>query len=196
MTRAGGGAARANPRSRIESLRRRILRHDRKYHLEARPVIADAAYDRLMRRLSDLEAQHPALVTPDSPTQRVGGAPTKHFPVASHDPPMLSLENTYAEDEVREWEERCRRILPGEEFAYVVELKIDGVAVSLAYQDSLLTRGATRGDGVSGDEITNNIKTIRAVPLRLKNPGDLTPAFLEVRGEVFLSRDPTERSHP
>ncbi len=175
--------------TKIETLRRQIRQHDRKYFLKARPSIPDAAYDRLMRQLVELEAQHPELVTPDSPTQRVGGAPTKKFPVARHDPPMLSLENTYAEDEVREWAERCRRLLPGARFEYVVEPKIDGVAVSLSYEEGLLVRGATRGDGEYGDEITGNIKTIRAVPLRLSSSGGPVPKFLEVRGEVFLSRE-------
>ena len=144
-----------------------------------------------MRRLRDLEGEHPGLLTPDSPTLRVGGAPTKKFPGARHDPPMLSLENTYSADEVREWGNRCRKLVPGEPFEYVVELKIDGVAVALTYEEGLLVRGATRGDGEHGDEITNNIRTIRSVPLRLEGAG--VPARLEVRGEAFLSREAFRR---
>jgi DNA ligase (NAD+) len=167
-------------------LRKELERHNRLYYIEARPAISDSDYDSMMRRLIELETAHPELATPDSPTQRVGGEPTKKFPVARHDPPMLSLENTYNEADVREWDERCRRILPGAEFAYSVELKIDGVAVALTYENGLLTRGATRGDGDQGDEITANLRTIRSVPLALE--GKDVPRLLEVRGEVFLSR--------
>ncbi len=168
-------------------LRAEIGRHDRLYYQDAKPVIADEAYDALMRRLRELEAAHPDLATPDSPTRRVGGAPTKKFPEARHLPPMLSLENTYSAGEVREWGERCRKLLPKEDFRYVVELKIDGLAVALTYEHGLLVRGATRGDGEHGDEITNNLRTIRTVPLKLE--GREVPGRLEVRGEAFLSRE-------
>lgn len=154
--------------------------------MDARPVISDQAYDALMRELLDLEDAHPALKSPDSPSHRVGGAPSKKFPEARHDPPMLSLDNTYNESEVREWEERCRKLLPHDPLSYTVELKIDGVAVALVYRDGLLVRGATRGDGEYGDDITANIRTIRSVPLRLA--GKHPPALLEVRGEAFLSK--------
>jgi len=175
-----------NPKKEIEALREEIQRHDRLYYVEDRPAISDAEYDRLMRRLLELEKAHPELAAPDSPSARVGGEPTKKFPVARHAPPMLSLENTYSADEVREWEGRLRRLLPGARIEYTVELKIDGVAVSLLYEDGLLVRGATRGDGEKGDEVTNNLRTIRTVPLRLVGKG--VPRTLEVRGEVFLSR--------
>lgn len=174
------------PKQEIQHLRAEILRHDRLYYVDAHPVISDQEYDALMRRLIELETAHPEFMAPDSPSQRVGGALTKKFPEARHDPPMLSLENTYNEAEVREWDERSRRLLPGAEFGYSVELKIDGVAVSLTYEKGMLVRGATRGDGDKGDEITSNIRTIRSVPLALT--GKDVPAFLEVRGEVFLSR--------
>ena len=172
-------------RDGMEKLRERIREYDRLYYLEAKSAVSDAEYDRLMRELIDLEAAHPDLVTLDSPTRRVGGAPTKKFPPAKHDPPMLSLDNTYSEASVREWDARCRKHLPGDEFEYVVEQKIDGVAVSLVYEGGILVRGATRGDGENGDDVTNNIRTIRSVPLKLAGNA---PDLLEVRGEVFLSR--------
>lgn len=179
-------AAPSRAASEIARLRAEIERHDRLYYQEAKPAISDREYDALMRRLQELEAGHPDLATPDSPTRRVGGAPTKRFPPARHEPPMLSLENTYSADEVREWGERCRKLLPKEEFEFVVELKIDGVAVALTYEKGLLVRGATRGDGTEGDEITNNVRTIRSVPLKLAGGG--IPDLLEVRGEAYLSR--------
>jgi len=168
-----------------QRLREQIREHDRLYYIEAKPAISDLEYDRLLRGLAGLEAAHPDLVTPDSPTRRVGGEPTRKFPPARHDPPMLSLENTYSEAELREWDERCRRSLPGAVFEYVVEQKIDGVAVSLTYEGGVLVRGATRGDGENGDDVTNNIRTIRSVPLRLSGGA---PDTLIVRGEVYLSR--------
>ena len=174
-------------RLRADALRAEITRHDALYHVDARPVISDRADDRLQRELADLEAAHPELATPDSPTRRVGGAPTKKFAPAAHEPPMLSLDNTYSAEEVRAWDERCRKLLPGADFRYVVELKIDGVAVSLTYERGVLVRGATRGDGARGDDITNNIRTIRSLPLRLA--GRDLPDRLEVRGEMFLSRE-------
>ncbi len=182
-----GNAAQA--RRQIEALRVRLRKHDRLYYQDAAPTISDRDYDRLYRQLKDLEAAYPALVTPDSPTQRVGGAPTKKFPSARHDPPMMSLENTYSEAEVREWEARCRKALPHDAFEYVVELKVDGVALSLTYEKGVLVRAATRGDGETGDEITANVRTIRTVPLRLEPADGPVPALLEVRGEVYLTRD-------
>ncbi|MEK7766508.1 MAG: NAD-dependent DNA ligase LigA, partial [bacterium] len=178
----------ASARREIEALRSAIREHDRRYHLEAKPSISDEAYDQLMRRLLDLEAAHPELVTPDSPSRRVGGAPTKKFPVARHDPPMMSLDNTYAAEEVRAWEERCRKGLPGQALEFVIEPKIDGVAVALIYEGGLLIRGAPRGDGEEGDDITGNLRTIRSVPLRLE-PSKNEPALLEARGEAFFTRD-------
>lgn len=170
------------PQARIAALRREIAGHDRRYYLEAAPVISDAEYDALFRELQALEAAHPELVTPDSPTQRVSDAPLGGFDTVVHAAPMLSIANAMTEEELREWDERNRRLLPGEELAYVVELKIDGVAVTLRYEKGAFSRGATRGDGVRGDDITANLRTIRSVPPRLAEP-----VGMEVRGEVFLA---------
>jgi DNA ligase (NAD+) len=176
------------PAERIEQLRREIREHDRRYFILAAPTISDYAYDLLTQELRALEAAHPDLVTPDSPTQRVGGAPLSAFPVVEHPVPMLSISNTYDADEVMEFDRRVRDLtadLTGA-YAYVVELKIDGVAVSLRYEGGALALGATRGDGLRGDDITANLRTIRALPLRIpvEHPAG---ADIEVRGEVYLS---------
>jgi DNA ligase (NAD+) len=181
-----------------------IRRHDYLYYVLGRPEISDFEYDRLYHELVELEKQFPALISPDSPTQRVGGQPVDSFPPYRHAAPMLSLDNTYSQGEVREFVQRVQRLLPGESLAWVVEPKVDGLAVSLRYEQGVLTVGATRGDGATGDNITSNLKTIRSVPLRLQAPpappappqGDLfapppaspLPAVLEVRGEVFMPR--------
>ena len=151
-----------------------------------RPELSDQEYDALERELRDLEAQHPELVTADSPTQRVGERPSESFPSFTHQIPMLSLDNTYGEDELREFQERSFRIVGPREMKYVAELKIDGLSMALHYQDGQLVRGVTRGDGVRGDDVTPNVRAIKAVPLLLRG-GD-APAALEVRGEVFLPR--------
>lgn len=178
---------------RIEQLRREIRDHDHRYHVLAEPVISDYDYDMLMNELLELEAAHPELVTPDSPTQRVGGAPYASFPIVTHPVPMLSISNTYDDDEIIDFDRRVRSLL-GEEatYSYVVELKIDGVAVSLRYEDGLLTLGATRGDGVQGDDITPNLRTIRSIPLRI-TPDHPALGRFEVRGEVYLSHAGLER---
>jgi DNA ligase (NAD+) len=169
----------------IDRLRKEIDRHNYLYYVEAAPVISDLEFDRLLKRLEALEAEHPGLITPDSPTQRVGGRPLEEFRTVAHAVPMLSIENTYNEDEVREWDTRVRKGLnPGEAVRYVVELKVDGVAVSLRYEKGLMVLGATRGDGTHGDDITANVRTVRDVPLRL---GDDPPDMLEVRGEVYMT---------
>ena len=181
-----------------------IRRHDHLYYVVGRPEISDAEYDRLYRELLELERAFPVLVTPDSPSQRVGGQPVEAFPPWRHAVPMLSLDNTYSQGEVVEFVQRVQRLLPGEPLAWVVEPKVDGLAVSLRYEQGVLSVGATRGDGTTGDNITANLKTIRSVPLRLQTPppsprpvqGDLftpapvpvLPAVLEVRGEVFMPR--------
>ncbi len=173
----------------IEELRNKINRHDYLYYVLAQPEIEDYEYDRLMKRLEELESQHENLITPDSPTQRVSGQPTKEFPVVRHRKPMMSLSNTYNEEEIRDFDRRVRGLLdPGESYQYTCELKIDGVAMSLLYQDGLLVRAATRGDGEQGDEVTNNVRTIRSIPMRLQtdNP-DLRS--IEVRGEIYYYRD-------
>lgn len=177
---------------RVEGLRARLREHDHRYYVLAQPTIADAEYDRLMKELLDLEAAHPELVTPDSPSQRVGGQPTKEFPTVTHDVPMLSLSNTYNEDEVRDFDRRVRSALSQEPFKYVCELKVDGVAVSLRYSNGMFVRGATRGDGTRGDDITHNLKTIRSIPLRSREKKKGMDEF-EVRGEVYMKRDDFRR---
>ena len=169
----------------IDKLRREIRRHDRLYYVLAEPEISDLEYDRLMDRLKKLEAAHPELVTPDSPTQRIGDQPIASLAQVVHRVPMLSIENTYNLEELREYGERAARLLPGEPIEWVVELKIDGVAVSITYEDGQLARGVTRGDGRVGDDMTHNIRTVVDVPLRLD--GRDVPRVLEVRGEVYMT---------
>ncbi len=168
----------------IEKLRDEIRYHDRKYYVDAQPEISDRAYDKLMDRLKELEAKHPDLVTPDSPTQKVGGAPVASLTPVHHRLPMLSIENTYSVDELLKYGQRIEKMLPGEKVEWVVELKIDGVAVSVTYENGLLTQGAMRGDGRTGDDITHNIRTVIDCPLKLS---DKPPRVLEVRGEVYMT---------
>ena len=175
---------------RIEQLRHEIRRHDRLYYDEAAPIISDREYDRLYKELIDLETQFPDLVRPDSPTQRVGGKPLQAFEQVSHLIPMLSLDNTYSEDEVKNFYARIRRLLPNEKIAVVIEPKVDGVAVSLIYQSGKLRQATTPGDGNVVDNITQNIRTIRSVPERLR---DMAPKLLEVRGEVYMDRQGFEK---
>ncbi len=169
---------------RIGELRDAIERHNRLYYIEAKPEVSDAAYDALYHELGALEAAFPELVTPDSPTQRVGGAPSAGFASARHRIPMMSLDNTYNIKDVRDFDAGLRRLRPDARFTYVVEPKIDGVAFSLRYEHGLLAVAATRGDGVTGDDVTANIRTIRSIPLRVAN----APEVLEVRGEVYMSK--------
>ncbi len=156
--------------SEIARLREEIRYHDRKYYVEAAPEISDREYDRLMERLKKLEAEHPELVTPDSPTQRIGDQPVEGLEPVEHRVPMLSIENTYSLDELKKYGDRVAKLLPGEQVEWVVELKVDGVAVSLIYEDGRLTHGVTRGNGRVGDDITHNVRTIRDIPLRLRSP--------------------------
>ncbi|HEY5615953.1 MAG TPA: NAD-dependent DNA ligase LigA, partial [Bacteroidota bacterium] len=172
---------------RVETLREKLREHDYRYYVLARPSISDRQYDALMRELLDLEQANPSLAAPDSPTQRVGGEPTKEFPTVTHGAAMLSLSNTYNEEEVLEFDRRVKSLLGKEPYRYICELKFDGVAVSLVYENNILVRGATRGDGTQGDDITQNLKTIRSIPLRLvKSRKGLED--IEVRGEVFMER--------
>lgn len=171
----------------IEQLRDEIRRHDRLYYVEARPEIDDREYDRLYRELHDLEAQNPSLVTPDSPTQRVSGTPIGSFETVRHARPMLSLANTYTREEVEDFDRRVREGLEGAAVRYVCELKYDGVAMSLTYRNRRLDLAATRGDGESGDVVTQNIRTLRSVPLVAEPYEDITD--FEVRGEVFMLTD-------
>ena len=176
----------------IEKLRSEIRDHDHKYYVLDKPMISDQAYDRLYRRLKDLEDAHPELVTGDSPTQRVGGAPAKGFTAVKHLEPMTSLDNTYSADEIREFDERVRKNLKGEKVEYVVELKFDGVSTSLLYEDGVWVRGATRGDGASGDEVTNNLKTIRSIPMSFNEAAGDPPGVMEIRGEVYMTKKTLE----
>jgi len=175
---------------RVKHLRDEIRKHDRLYYDQAAPIISDREYDRLYKELVDLETQFPDLISPDSPTQRVGGRPLQAFEQVSHLIPMLSLDNTYSEGEVKNFYVRLQRLLPSEKIPVVIEPKVDGVAVSLVYENGRLRQAATRGDGNIGDNITQNIRTIRSVPERLR---DMAPKLLEVRGEVYMDRKGFEK---
>ncbi len=177
-------------RQRVEKLREEIHYHDYKYYVENNPEISDYEYDKLMRQLKELEDKYPSLKSPTSPTQRVGGMPVEGFPTVEHPIPMLSLENAYSEEEVKEFERRLHRELPGEDFEYVVELKIDGVSISLIYEEGRLVRGSTRGDGRRGDDITTNLKTIHSIPLQLQQKIE---GRIEVRGEIYMTRSGFQR---
>ena len=166
-------------------LRDEINRHNRLYYVDAAPEISDRQYDLLVKQLEAIEAEHPELITPDSPTQRVGGEPLDSFATVVHAVPMLSIENTYNYDEIREWDVRVRKGLnPGDVVHYAVELKVDGVAISLRYEGGKLVLGATRGDGERGDDVTANLRTVRGIPVAL---GEGPPSVLEVRGEVYMT---------
>jgi DNA ligase (NAD+) len=172
--------------TRIEELRSRIAHHDRLYYEKAKPEISDREYDALYRELVDLERAQPELLTPDSPTQKVGGRPQGAFAQVSHLVPMQSLDNTYSEEEITDFVERLQRLLPGEEIPMTIEPKVDGVAIALLYENGRLTRAATRGDGRAGDEVTRNIRTIGVIPATLMGKA---PRILEVRGEVYLPKE-------
>lgn len=176
-----------NPQQEIARLREEIARHDHAYYVEASPVISDREYDKLFQRLKDLEAAHPELITPDSPTQRVSEKPLEGFAHVTHAVPMMSIDNTYNEAQLREWDARVAKGLDGAAYDYLVDPKIDGVSASLRYENGRLVLAATRGDGRVGDDITANVKTIRSVPLSLHGKG--WPAVLEVRGEVYWPRE-------
>ena len=183
------------PAERIEELRRQIRYHEERYYVLSDPEIADAEFDALMKELERLEVENPDLVTTDSPSRRVGGRVAAGFETVEHAQPMLSLDNAYSEEELKAFDERVRRGLAEtgsvpETVAYVAELKIDGLSVALTYQDGALARGATRGDGVRGEDVTSNVRTIRSIPLRLRGEA---PGRLEVRGEVYLPRRSFER---
>jgi DNA ligase (NAD+) len=193
----------AEARKRHAQLCDEIRRHDHAYYIEAKPTISDRDYDRLYHELLDLEKEFPDLVTPESPSQRVSGEALSEFHPVRHSAPMMSLDNTYSYDEVRAFVNRVQKLLPGEKLEWVVEPKVDGVAVSLRYENGLLVTGATRGDGTIGDDITANLKTIKSVPVKITNRRDAEtqnkkdkdgdrrdacPTVLEVRGEVFMTR--------
>ena len=175
----------ARVKSRIEELRSRINHHNYRYYVLDSPEISDAEYDELMRELEELEAEHPGLVTPDSPTQRIGAPPLEAFGVVEHPEPLLSLANAFSYEDLAAWHRRASNILGGRDFDLVCEPKIDGLAVALTYVDGLLVTGATRGDGYRGENITRNLRTIRSIPLSV--PREAPPRF-EVRGEVYLPK--------
>jgi len=175
---------RAAAKKRIAELRDQIHRYDHLYHVEAKSEISDFEYDKLYAELKTLEEQFPGLITPDSPTQRGSGQPLKEFKSVRHAVPMMSLDNTYSLDELRAFDNRVHRLLPDEKVEYVLEPKIDGVSITVRYEDGQLAVGATRGDGTTGDDITANLKTIRAIPLQLHGKG--LPKQLEVRGEAYI----------
>jgi DNA ligase (NAD+) len=174
---------------KIESLREKIRHHEYLYYVLDQPAITDLDFDKLMQQLKDLEAKHPQLVTPDSPTQRVGGKPREGFVKVPHSSPMLSLDNTYSEEELRDWERRLHDLSGRKDVDYVCELKLDGMSLALIYEDGILVRGVTRGDGSVGEDVTLNVRTVRSIPLsipkeRLKKAG--IPADFEVRGELLM----------
>ena len=186
-----------DPLPEIEALRSLIRRHEHLYYVLDSPEIADAEYDRLLKQLEALETLHPDLVTPESPTQRVGGTPASGFVSVEHAAPMLSLDNAYSDDELREFDARVRRGLGLAEDAppltYVAELKIDGLSLALTYEDGRLLRGVTRGDGTHGEDVTSNVRVIRAVPLVLNDQPEGKGQRIEIRGEAFLSRQSFDR---
>jgi DNA ligase (NAD+) len=175
---------------KIEALREKIRHHEHLYYVLDDPTISDAEFDQLMQQLKTLESEHPSLVTPDSPTQRVGGKPREGFVKVPHSSPMLSLDNTYNEDELRDWERRVHELTGRSDVDYVCELKLDGMSLALIYEDGKLTRGVTRGDGSVGEDVTLNVRTVRSIPLsipkeRLKKAG-VPEDFFEVRGELLM----------
>ncbi len=175
-----------------EDLRKKIHYHNWRYYVLNDPVITDYEYDQLMTKLKKLEEKYPEIITPDSPTQRVGGAITGEFPSVEHLPPMLSLDNTYTYEEVLDFDKRVKKLIQQDNIEYAVELKIDGVAVSLKYKDGIFVQGATRGNGQVGDDITGNLKTIKSIPLRLLTE-EKSLLNIEVRGEVYMSRNVFEK---
>ena len=174
---------------KIEKLREEIRRHEYLYYVQDAPEIPDAEFDRLMQELKKLESAHPELITPDSPTQRVGGKPREGFLKVEHSRPMLSLDNALNEQELRNWDRRVHELAGSDKIEYVCELKLDGMSLALTYGAGKLQRGVTRGDGSVGEDVTSNVRTLRSVPLsidpaKLKKAG--VPADFEVRGEVIM----------
>ncbi len=178
---------------RVEKLREEIRRYDYYYYVLNQPLISDAEYDKLFRELLELEQKYPELVTPDSPTQRVGAPPAEEFAPVEHAIPMLSLQNCFSDEELEEWDERVRRLLGGEPVEYVCEPKLDGLSVELVYVDGVFTVGSTRGDGRVGEDVTRNLRTIKQVPLRLFPIDGKVPRLLEARGEVYMEKEAFRR---
>ena len=184
---------RQSTEKQINSLREEIRRHEDLYYLEENPEISDKEYDELLDKLRELEAEHPELVTPDSPTQRVGGRPAEGFPEFVHRRPMLSLDNSYNIDELRAFDARCRKLADGQSLEYVAELKIDGLSLAVHYDNGVLVRGVTRGDGFRGEDVTSNVRTIRSIPLKLNDRAKKVANEIEARGEAYLSRKVFEK---
>jgi len=182
------GKATATVRREVEKLRREIEHHNYCYYILDQPEVSDAQYDKLFRRLQELEEKYPELLTPDSPTQRVGAEPVEAFGTVRHSIPMLSLDNALNRDELAEWHKRTSDGLAGEEFEVVAEPKLDGVAVELIYEEGRFSLGATRGDGVTGEDVSQNLRTIRSIPLRLRTRKAGAPTRLEARGEVYMEK--------
>jgi len=180
-------------KDKIEKLKDTIRRHDHLYYVLNKPEISDREYDGLYRQLKDMEEAHPELITPDSPSMRVGGEPVKEFRTVKHIAPMLSLDNTYSAEEIRDFDKRVRKNLKSEDVEYVVELKFDGVSISLLYEDGRWSLGATRGDGEKGDDVSANLKTIRSIPLVFRDEAKSVPKAIEVRGEVYMAKKAFEK---
>ena len=178
---------------KIRTLRDEIRRHEDLYYLQENPEISDREYDELLEKLRKLEAQNPELITPDSPTQRVGGRPAEGFPEFVHRRPMLSLDNSYNIDELRAFDARCRKLADGQPLEYVAELKIDGLSLAVHYEEGVFVRGVTRGDGFRGEDVTSNVRTIRSIPLKLNDRARKVAREIEVRGEAYLSRKVFEK---
>src|SRR6266404_5637189 len=184
-------AAPASVKKEIEELREKLRYHEYRYYVLDDPEISDASYDRMMNRLKELEAAHPELVTPDSLTVRVGGAPREGFTKVQHARPMLSLDNAFSYDALREWDRRVREGTGREDIEYIAEHKFDGLSISLQYENGMLVRGVTRGDGTTGEDVTPNVKTVRSIPLRMDDAAVKKlklPKSFEVRGEILMTR--------
>src|SRR5258707_5137265 len=184
-------AAPASAKKEVEDLREKLRYHEYRYHVLDDPEILDAAYDKMLARLKEIEGEHPDLVTPDSPTVRVGAKPREGFTTVKHARPMLSLDNAFSFDALRDFDRRVREGIGREEIEYIPEHKFDGLSISLLYEDGVLVRGVTRGDGTTGEDVTPNIKTIRSIPLRIEKETlkrAKVMASFEVRGEVIMTR--------
>ena len=175
-------------RKKIEGLRKKINKHNKLYYVENKPEIPDAEYDRLYKELERLEKEFPEFITPDSPTQRVGEEAIEGFVTVKHLSPMLSMDNTYSHEELREFDKRVKKGLKGQKIEYAVELKIDGVSVVLLYKQGKFLRGATRGDGIKGDDISNNVKTVKSVPMGFPSKKAKIPSIIEIRGEAYMTK--------
>src|SRR6516162_475843 len=181
---------------KVEGLRDELRRHEHLYYVLDAPEISDAEFDLLMQELKGLEAANPELVTPDSPSQRVGGKPREGFVKVEHSRPMLSLDNAYNEQELRDWERRVRELAGTEQIEYVCELKLDGMSLALTYEEGKLKSGVTRGDGSVGEDVTSNVRTMRSVPLSIAEAAlkkTSVPGNFEVRGEVIMPLAAFER---